>query len=86
MTTQSLATPVEAPHDVMPVHGIDHLQVAGAAARRLETKPGRDFFSSVFRFTIEFCVVYESDPATPTPTPSCDDDTPARFGAVGARG
>ena len=34
MTTQSLATPFEAPHDVMPVHGIDHLELyVGNAAQ-----------------------------------------------------
>jgi phenylalanine-4-hydroxylase len=34
-------------------------RVAGQAARRLETKAGRDFFSSVFWFTIEFGVLWE---------------------------
>ena len=34
MTTQSLATPLEAAHDVMPVHGIDHLELyVGNAAQ-----------------------------------------------------
>ena len=34
MTTQSLATPFEAPHDVMPIHGIDHLELyVGNAAQ-----------------------------------------------------
>ncbi|HEX5191810.1 MAG TPA: phenylalanine 4-monooxygenase [Solirubrobacteraceae bacterium] len=37
-------------------------RLAGHAARRLETKAGRDFFSSVFWFSIEFGVVYESEP------------------------
>lgn len=32
---------------------------AGRAARRLETKRGREFFAHVFWFTIEFGVVYE---------------------------
>jgi phenylalanine-4-hydroxylase len=32
---------------------------AGQAARRLETKAGRDFFAHVFWFTIEFGVLYE---------------------------
>ncbi len=36
-------------------------RLAGAAARRLETKLGRDFFASVFWFSIEFGVVYEHD-------------------------
>ena len=35
-------------------------RLAGHAARRLETKAGRDFFSSVFWFSIEFGVVWES--------------------------
>jgi phenylalanine-4-hydroxylase len=34
-------------------------RLAGRAARRLETKPGRDFFAAVFWFTIEFGVLYE---------------------------
>jgi phenylalanine-4-hydroxylase len=34
-------------------------RAAGRAARRLETKEGRDFFAHVFWFTIEFGVVYE---------------------------
>jgi phenylalanine-4-hydroxylase len=34
-------------------------RLAGAAARRLETKAGRDFFARVFWFTIEFGVVRE---------------------------
>ena len=34
MTTQSLASPLAAPHDVMPVHGIDHLELyVGNAAQ-----------------------------------------------------
>ncbi len=36
-------------------------RLAGQAARRLETKAGRDFFATVFWFTIEFGVVYEDD-------------------------
>jgi phenylalanine-4-hydroxylase len=36
-------------------------RLAGQAARRLQTKAGRDFFSSVFWFSIEFGVVYEHD-------------------------
>ena len=36
-------------------------RLAGQAARRLETKAGRDFFSSVFWFSIEFGVVHEHD-------------------------
>jgi phenylalanine-4-hydroxylase len=43
-------------------------RLAGQAARRLETKAGRDFFSSVFWFSVEFGVVYESDRATTGPT------------------
>jgi phenylalanine-4-hydroxylase len=35
-------------------------RLAGRAARRLETKPGRDFFATVFWFSIEFGVLYES--------------------------
>jgi phenylalanine-4-hydroxylase len=35
-------------------------RLAGRAARRLETKEGRDFFAHVFWFTIEFGVVYEA--------------------------
>ena len=46
-------------------------RLAGEAARRLETKTARDFFSSVFWFSIEFGVVYESDPASQAPRPSC---------------
>jgi phenylalanine-4-hydroxylase len=34
-------------------------RAAGRAARRLETKAGRDFFATVFWFTIEFGVVWE---------------------------
>jgi phenylalanine-4-hydroxylase len=34
-------------------------RLAGRAARRLETKAGREFFASVFWFTIEFGVLYE---------------------------
>jgi phenylalanine-4-hydroxylase len=34
-------------------------RLAGLAARRLTTKPGRDFFAHVFWFTIEFGVLYE---------------------------
>lgn len=34
-------------------------RLAGHAARRLQTKAGRDFFSSVFWFSIEFGVVWE---------------------------
>jgi phenylalanine-4-hydroxylase len=34
-------------------------RLAGTAARRLETPAGRDFFATVFWFTIEFGVVYE---------------------------
>lgn len=34
-------------------------RLAGNAARRLETKAGRDFFAKVFWFTIEFGVVWE---------------------------
>jgi phenylalanine-4-hydroxylase len=34
-------------------------RLAGRAARRLETKAGRDFFASVFWYSIEFGVVYE---------------------------
>jgi phenylalanine-4-hydroxylase len=34
-------------------------RLAGHAARRLETKAGRDFFAKVFWFTIEFGVVWE---------------------------
>jgi phenylalanine-4-hydroxylase len=37
-------------------------RLAGQAARRLETKAGRDFFSSVFWYSIEFGVLYESEP------------------------
>lgn len=35
-------------------------RLAGQAARRLETKPGREFFAHVFWFTIEFGVLYEN--------------------------
>jgi phenylalanine-4-hydroxylase len=35
-------------------------RLAGAAARGLETKAGRDFFAHVFWFTIEFGVLYEA--------------------------
>jgi phenylalanine-4-hydroxylase len=34
-------------------------RLAGRAARRLETQAGRDFFASVFWFSIEFGVLYE---------------------------
>jgi phenylalanine-4-hydroxylase len=34
-------------------------RLAGHAARRLETKAGRDFFARVFWFSVEFGVVYE---------------------------
>jgi phenylalanine-4-hydroxylase len=34
-------------------------RLAGRAARRLETAAGRDFFATVFWFTIEFGVLYE---------------------------
>jgi phenylalanine-4-hydroxylase len=34
-------------------------RLAGLAARRLETKAGRDFFATVFWFTVEFGVVRE---------------------------
>jgi phenylalanine-4-hydroxylase len=34
-------------------------RLAGRAARRLETEAGRDFFATVFWFTIEFGVLYE---------------------------
>ncbi|MEO6858491.1 MAG: phenylalanine 4-monooxygenase [Solirubrobacteraceae bacterium] len=34
-------------------------RLAGQAARRLETKSGRDFFARVFWFSIEFGVLYE---------------------------
>jgi phenylalanine-4-hydroxylase len=34
-------------------------RAAGRAARRLETQEGRDFFATVFWFTIEFGVVWE---------------------------
>jgi phenylalanine-4-hydroxylase len=34
-------------------------RLAGTAAQRLETPAGRDFFATVFWFTIEFGVVYE---------------------------
>jgi phenylalanine-4-hydroxylase len=44
-------------------------RLAGAAARRLETKAGRDFFARVFWFSIEFGVVYESDPTRPSAQP-----------------
>jgi phenylalanine-4-hydroxylase len=37
-------------------------RAAGHAARRLETKAGRDFFAKVFWFSIEFGVLYERDP------------------------
>jgi phenylalanine-4-hydroxylase len=36
-------------------------RLAGRAARRLETKAGRDFFAKVFWFSVEFGVVYEGD-------------------------
>ena len=44
-------------------------RLAGQAARRLETKAGRDFFAHVFWFTIEFGVVWESDPTHPSTRP-----------------
>ena len=34
-------------------------RLAGQAAKRLETKTGRDFFASVFWFSVEFGVLYE---------------------------
>jgi phenylalanine-4-hydroxylase len=34
-------------------------RLAGRAARRLETEAGRDFFATVFWFTVEFGVLYE---------------------------
>jgi phenylalanine-4-hydroxylase len=34
-------------------------RLAGDAARRLQTQPGRDFFAKVFWFSIEFGVLYE---------------------------
>ena len=37
-------------------------RLAGQAARRLQTPAGRHFFASVFWFTIEFGVVWETDP------------------------
>lgn len=40
-------------------------RLAGHAARRLETKAGRDFFATVFWFTIEFGVLYEPGPTQP---------------------
>jgi phenylalanine-4-hydroxylase len=36
-------------------------RLAGQAARRLETKAGRDFFAHVFWFTIEFGVLYDEN-------------------------
>jgi phenylalanine-4-hydroxylase len=36
-------------------------RLAGRAARRLETKEGRDFFAKVFWFSVEFGIVYEGD-------------------------
>lgn len=36
-------------------------RLAGQAAKRLETKTGRDFFASVFWFSVEFGVLYEED-------------------------
>lgn len=41
-------------------------RLAGHAARRLETQAGRDFFAKVFWFTIEFGVVWETEPTHPT--------------------
>jgi phenylalanine-4-hydroxylase len=38
-------------------------RLAGRAARRLETKPARDFFAKVFWFSIEFGVVHEAGEA-----------------------
>ncbi len=45
-------------------------RLAGQAARRLETKEGRDFFARVFWFSIEFGVVWESDSTGPSGQPS----------------
>jgi phenylalanine-4-hydroxylase len=50
-------------------------RLAGAAARRLETKAGCDFFARVFWFSIEFGVVYEEP----------DDLGLARSGEAGRR-
>jgi phenylalanine-4-hydroxylase len=36
-------------------------RLAGQAARRLQTQPGRDFLAKVFWFSIEFGVLYEGD-------------------------
>ncbi|HEX8976589.1 MAG TPA: phenylalanine 4-monooxygenase [Solirubrobacteraceae bacterium] len=38
-------------------------RLAGQAARRLETKAGRDFFARVFWFSIEFGVLWEPGPS-----------------------
>jgi phenylalanine-4-hydroxylase len=43
-------------------------RLAGQAARRLETKEGRDFFARVFWFSIEFGVLWESDPSSRRPS------------------
>ena len=40
-------------------------RLAGQAARRLETKEGRDFFARVFWFSVEFGVLYEPNPTYP---------------------
>ncbi len=40
-------------------------RLAGRAARRLETKAGRDFFASVFWFSIEFGVLWEAPDRLP---------------------
>jgi phenylalanine-4-hydroxylase len=44
-------------------------RLAGEAARRLETKAGRDFFARVFWFSLEFGVLWESDPTYPSTHP-----------------
>jgi phenylalanine-4-hydroxylase len=41
-------------------------RLAGQASRRLETQTGREFFAKVFWFSIEFGVLYETDPTHPT--------------------
>ena len=40
-------------------------RLAGHAARRLETTAGRDFFATVFWFTVEFGVLWEPGPTHP---------------------